>query len=192
MAYIHDTTMSPTKLELLEPWLRNQPWYAGSGRPDLAKAGGFRLDDPDGEVGIEFMFVRDDANGDGTTYHVPLTYRGVPLESAAAALIGNGEHGVLGKRWIYDGVHDPVLMAQVVALLEGMAVPQHQSESDTADPTVRVVNAVSGDTESAVADRLRVLRVLGVDVPLEGMTCVTARWRTAAGAEERGPVITLD
>jgi hypothetical protein len=194
MAHIHDTTMSPSKLELLEPWLPRQPWYAGSGRPDLTKVGGFRLDDPDGEVGIEFMFVRDDANGDGTTYHVPLTYRGAPLDSSDAALIGNAEHGVLGKRWIYDGARDPVLMAQVVALLRGEAVPQHQSESDTVDATVHVVNAVSGDAErdAAVADRIRVLRVLGVDAPLDGATCVTAGWRTAGGGEQRGPVITLD
>jgi hypothetical protein len=139
------------------------------------------------------MFVRDGTDGDGTTYHVPMTYRGAPLDSNDAALIGNGEHGVLGKRWIYDGAHDPVLMAQVVALLQGKAVPQHQSQSDTVDPTVQVVNAVSADAErAAIADRTRVLRVLGVDVPLDGATCVIAGWRTATGADERGPVITLD
>jgi hypothetical protein len=193
MAHIHDTTMSPTKLELLEPWLRKQRWYAGPGQPDLTKVGGFRLDDPEGEVGIEFMFVRDDADGDGTTYHVPMTYRGAPLDSAEDALIGNGEHGVLGRRWIYDGAHDPVLMAQVVALLQGKAVPQHQSESDTVDPTVHVVNAVSADAErAATADRIRLLRVLGVDAPLDGATCVMAGWRMAGGADARGPVITLD
>lgn len=60
MAIIHDTTMSPGKLDLLASWLPAQPWWAGRGQgPDLARAGGFRLDDPDGEVGIEFMTVTD-------------------------------------------------------------------------------------------------------------------------------------
>jgi hypothetical protein len=60
MAIIHNTTMSPGKLELLQVWLPAQPWYLNSGHvPELAKAGGFRLDDPAGEVGIEFMVVTD-------------------------------------------------------------------------------------------------------------------------------------
>ena len=45
MAIIHHTTMTPTKLELLAPWLPTQPWYPGTGsEPELGKAGGFRLD----------------------------------------------------------------------------------------------------------------------------------------------------
>ncbi|MGC5411428.1 maltokinase N-terminal cap-like domain-containing protein, partial [Streptomyces sp. DT225] len=55
MAVIHRTTLSPTKLELLTAWLPTRPWYAGSTSPSLVKSGGFRLDDPQGEVGIEFM-----------------------------------------------------------------------------------------------------------------------------------------
>ena len=52
MAVIYDTTMSPGKLELLTVWLPTQPWYLGGGHePELAKVGGFRLDDPQGEVG---------------------------------------------------------------------------------------------------------------------------------------------
>jgi hypothetical protein len=47
MAIIHDTTMTPGKLELLTSWLPAQPWYFRTGRElELAKAGGFRLDDP--------------------------------------------------------------------------------------------------------------------------------------------------
>jgi hypothetical protein len=64
VAIIHDTTMSPGKLELLRDWLPARPWYLASGRgPELAKAGGFRLDDPAGEVGIEFVFAWPVANG---------------------------------------------------------------------------------------------------------------------------------
>ena len=51
MAIIHDTTMSPGKLELLAGWLPAQPWYCGAGsEPALSKAGGFRLDDPQGRL----------------------------------------------------------------------------------------------------------------------------------------------
>ncbi|CAM5708775.1 hypothetical protein SFUMM280S_01006 [Streptomyces fumanus] len=54
MAVIHRTYVKPTKLELLTSWLPSRPWYrGGAGEPELTKAGGFRLDDPEGEVGIE-------------------------------------------------------------------------------------------------------------------------------------------
>lgn len=120
MAVIHQTTMSPAKLELLAAWLPGQPWYIGTGRgPDLVRAGGFRLDDPRGEVGIEFMAVTDLSGDRATTYHVPITYRGNALDGAGSTLVGTAEHGVLGRRWVYDGAADPVLIAQLVALMQG-------------------------------------------------------------------------
>ena len=83
MAIIHRTTMSPGKLELLAAWLPAQPWYHRSGRaPELARAGGFRLDDPQGEVGIEFMVVTDGPESGGAAYHVPMTYRAQALPGA--------------------------------------------------------------------------------------------------------------
>src|SRR4051812_3570327 len=119
MAHIHQTSMTPTKLELLTGWPPSRPWYAG-GAESLAKGGGFRLDDPAGQVGLEVMLVRAGA----VTYCVPMTYRGAPLAAAEQALIGTSEHGVLGTRWVYDGPHDPVLVAQLVALVQGRAEPQ--------------------------------------------------------------------
>ncbi|MCZ2524104.1 maltokinase N-terminal cap-like domain-containing protein [Streptomyces sp. HB2AG] len=137
MSVIHRTTMKPTKLELLAPWLPGRPWYLGAGgEPRLTRAGGFRLDDPQGEVGIEFMVAVDEAGDRPVAYQVPLTYRGAPLDGAEHALVGTSEHGVLGRRWIYDGVHDPVLLARLFALLDGEAEPQQQSISNTPDPTV--------------------------------------------------------
>ncbi|WP_225094861.1 1,4-alpha-glucan branching protein [Streptomyces sp. CoH27] len=143
MAIIHHTTLKPTKLELLTDWLPTRPWYrGGSGAPVLTKSGGFRLDDPEGEVGIEFMVATDTSATEPTAYFVPLTYRGAPLDGAEHALIGTMEHGVLGKRWVYDGCHDPVLVAELLSLIEGRAQAQAQSINDTPDP--EVVHSYSG------------------------------------------------
>jgi hypothetical protein len=145
MAIVHDTTMSPGKLELLAVWLPAQPWFRGGGRkPELTKVGGFRLDDPLGEVGIEFMLVADGSRDQSAVYQVPLTYRGRELPGAGGRLIGTSEHGVLGHRWIYDGTRDPVLVAQLVALIQGEAEAQAQSVSNTPDPTVTGQPATGG------------------------------------------------
>jgi Maltokinase N-terminal cap domain len=150
MAIIHDTTMSPGKLDLLRAWLPAQPWYMNGGRgPELAKAGGFRLDDPAGEVGIEFMVVADGSGDRVTTYQVPLTYRAGPLAGAESGLIGTAEHGVLGRRWVYDGTRDPVLVTELVALIQGQAEPQAQSASNTPDPTVTGQPVASGSLAAA-------------------------------------------
>jgi Maltokinase N-terminal cap domain len=145
MAIIHNTTLTPTKLELLTDWLPDQPWYADRGRaPELAKAGGFRLDDPLGEVGIEFMVVTDGSDDLAVSYLVPLTYRASALEGADGALVGTTEHGVLGQRWVYDGINDPVLVGQLVALVHGQAQAQMQSVNDTSDPSVTCVPVATG------------------------------------------------
>ncbi|MDH6628536.1 hypothetical protein M2271_006369 [Streptomyces sp. LBL] len=148
MAVIHRTTVKPTKLELLTAWLPTRPWYAGGpGEPVLAKAGGFRLDDPKGEVGIEFMVATDTSGNLPAAYLVPLTYRGAPLAGAEHALVGTMEHGVLGTRWAYDGSHDPVLVTQLLALIEGSAQAQAQSVSDTPDNDV--TRSCAGDVPLA-------------------------------------------
>jgi hypothetical protein len=214
MAIIHNTTMSPGKLELLAAWLPAQPWYRQTGHePDLAKAGGFRLDDPQGEVGIEFMVVTDGSGNRAATYQVPLTYRAGALAGADGGLIGTSEHGVLGRRWIYDGVHDPVL----VALIQGEAEPQAQSLSNAADPTVtgqpvaagsltpvRSAVAANGPSstelrvETASADdvntgelTLRINRILQPGDRIDdnrdaGPPCLSATWRLPDGTHVRG------
>ncbi|MDI3403772.1 maltokinase N-terminal cap-like domain-containing protein [Streptomyces cavernicola] len=137
MALIHQTTLKPTKLELLTDWLPSRAWYAGTGAaPELRKAGGFRLDDPEGEVGIEFMVVTDVSGAAPVTYHVPLSYRGAPLDGAEDGLVGTTEHGVLGKRWVYDAAHDPVAVGELLALLQGRAQAQAQNETDVPDRSV--------------------------------------------------------
>jgi hypothetical protein len=169
MATIHRTTLAPTKLELLAGWLPEQPWYRDTGAPPaLSRAGGFRLDDPAGDVGIEVLLVTDGAGGGGTTYVVPLSYRGAPLVGAERALVGTSEHGVLGTRWIYDAAHDPVAVTQLLSFLEGSADAQQQSQSDTPDPSV-------GRSPLAAAGRLSLPRPLRVSHGTHGRTTVDVR-----------------
>lgn len=219
MAVIHQTTMSPTKLALLADWLPGQPWYAGTAAPDLVRAGGFRIDDPQGEVGIEFMAVTDRSGGHTTTYHVPMTYRGSAFGAISSALIGTGKHGVLGRRWIYDGAADPVLVAQLVALIQGDVLAQAQSVSDTPDPTVACAPvstarlsvsgspALSGGARGteilvpvATADghlsqlAVGIVRFLspasGQAATGQGVGGVSATWRLPDGTQARGPFAT--
>lgn len=110
MAILHQATISPTKAELLEPWLRTRPWWDGAEQREPVVA--FRLDDPAGEVGIE-CFLHGCA--DGSTLFVPVTYRAAALPGAEAHLIGTTEHSVLGTRWVHDACADPVFVATLLA-----------------------------------------------------------------------------
>ncbi|MEU1179866.1 1,4-alpha-glucan branching protein [Streptomyces sp. NPDC005820] len=208
MAVIHRTDLKPTKLDLLTAWLPSRPWYQGAaGAPRLTKAGGFRLDDPQGEVGIEFMVVTDASAPHPTTYLLPLTYRGAPLDGAEHALVGTMEHGVLGRRWAYDGCHDPVLVDRLAALVEGVAQAQDQNTSDTPDREVVASRTGGGSlpTDFTAADdregtalispdgtTVRLRRVLepapdGPFVAPRGVIGqVTGSWRLPDGTRARG------
>ncbi|MEU4562582.1 hypothetical protein AB0F72_29750 [Actinoplanes sp. NPDC023936] len=114
MALLHKATITPSKLELLTAWLPGRPWQDGPIGADLTRVAGARFDDPDGAVGIETLLVR---SGDGPVLHVPLTYRGAPLDGAEKHLIGTCEHSVLGTRWVYDATGDPVYVAALVEVI---------------------------------------------------------------------------
>lgn len=199
MAILHKTTLTPTKMELLSGWLPSRPWYQGTGAaPEVVKAGAFRLDDPAGEVGIEFYVGRCGE----VAYHAPMTYRAAPLDGAEDALIGTMEHGVLGRRWVYDATRDPVFADRVAALLRGDAGPASGSVSDAPDPTVLVspldgaAGAAEGFTASDDADGTIVrigamaVRVHRVLVPVAGEAVspgqVSATWRLPGDTQARG------
>lgn len=202
MSLIHRTTLTPTKLELLTEWLPGQPWYRGAGTPELGKGGGFRLDDPANVVGIEFAVVTDG----GVLYHTPMTYRSEPLPDAEHALIGVMEHGVLGTRFCYDGVHDPVLVRTLVALCNGEVRPQMQSVSDAVDPSVTAAHTggriepealtVTANTAEGTDLRLRpdltlrIRRHLADPVPAN-LGTVTATVRPSDNEETLAPVVLL-
>ena len=62
MAEILDATLTPGKVDLVAAWIGSQRWYAAKGRtPALRPLFAWRLDDPEGEVGIETFVIADDA-----------------------------------------------------------------------------------------------------------------------------------
>lgn len=188
MAVIHQTVLKPTKLELLTSWLPSRPWYrGGTGEPRLTKAGGFRLDDPEGDVGIEFMVVTDASGTRPVSYLVPLTYRGARLDGADHALVGTMDHGVLGPRWAYDGCHDPVMVAQLLALIEGRAQAQDQSISDTLDREVTRSYAGDGVTRADLA-AIAADDPEGTDLPLADGSTLRLN-RVLRPAPDSGPVL---
>jgi maltokinase len=158
VAEIHTAaTLRPSKIELVQGWMGEQRWYAAKGRqPRLRLLATWRLDDPEGEVGIETLLVADEAGADTVVYQVPLTYRGEPLGSADHALVGTMDHSVLGRRWVYDGPHDPVYAAQLLELVQGRVQAQSSKESGAVEESVTGVPQPSWGPEV----RVRTSRVL--------------------------------
>ncbi|KUL38849.1 1,4-alpha-glucan branching protein [Streptomyces sp. NRRL F-4489] len=196
MAVIHETTLTPTKLELLADWLPGQPWYTGTqASPRLDKAGGFRIDDPEGEVGIEFMVATDRSGAAEVAYLVPLSYRGAPLDGAEQGLIGTTEHGVLGRRWVYDGAHDPVLVGQLLALLQGRAEAQAQNASDTRDESVIAHPGATAGGLGVLSSAVRPPRVVsgphGTEIHVETGVAEDAAGQSAGGRPARTVAVTL-
>lgn len=187
MAIIHRATITPTKGELLDAWLDSQPWC-----PDGAveMLGSYRFDDPAGQVGVEGLLVRRS----GLLLHLPLSYRGAPLEGGESFLISTMQHSALGERWVYDATGDPVAVHCFVRALRG---EQEQAgmelwDGDTLvgrrEPTARVYAEPGspGATPSAgvavvAADgiELRLARVIGTE--LNGERQLVAEWAGGRG-----------
>ncbi len=113
MAIFHVATNTPSKSDLIAPWLHEQPWGPNRAGP-IELLGGFHLDDPDGEVGMQVFVV---AAG-GRRFQVPLTYRATPLPALGDAMLGEMQHSVLGARFVYDGLADE----RFVTVLAGVAL----------------------------------------------------------------------
>lgn len=192
MALIHRATLHPTKVELLADWLPTRAWRTGS-TGEVRRVAGYRFDDPAGAVGMETMLVRV---GDGPVLQVPLTYRDAPLDGGDEWLIGTTEHSVLGTRWVYDAVGDPVYAAALAdAILSGHGQAQEFMQvEDRLEPrelsmgiTVTghvpggalgaVERVVDGDPASIVAGtvEMTVRRRLDTDGDLAGAV-LTGTW----------------
>ncbi|MGL3806524.1 maltokinase N-terminal cap-like domain-containing protein [Paeniglutamicibacter sp. R2-26] len=191
MSVIFETTMAPTKRELMASWLPGQSWFAGNTAPSLRVVGGFRLDDPAGKVGLEMILVLDEAPEAPVLYHVPLSYRGEALPGAEGFLVGTSEHGVLGTRWIYDAAGDPVWQEQVRALAAGSVQAQHQSTSNTPEPAVTVgFGPSTGESRPVFPVVVRRPRA-GAWGSAEARAWIGAPWPAGAGDVVTGAVIEL-
>ena len=161
------STLNPSLSELLRAWLPRQRWFpVKTGDFTLSPVGGVRLDDGSGEVGIEVFLAAvtyPTADGGSRTdvVQVPLSHRIEPLPGKEAALVGEGGDA-RGRRWIYDGVHDPVFVSAWLELMrsggtsaEGNAVG-HLVPSDyplpTATGTVKVLSGEQSNSSVIVDD----------------------------------------
>jgi hypothetical protein len=111
MALFHRATITPSKEELIATWAPTRPWGPPATDP-LNVIGSYRFDDPDGRVGMETHI----AGAGDALYQVPLTYRDEPLVGADDALITEMQHSVLGTRWVYDGLRDPLFVVMLAAV----------------------------------------------------------------------------
>ena len=177
MAIIHvRATIAPTKRELAEAWLDRQR-LGGAG--DAEMLGSYRFDDPAGEVGIEALLVRRADE----VFHLPLTYRAAPLNGAEEHLITTMEHSVLGRRWVYEAVGDPVALACYAAALAGQ---QEQAIFEIWDGGVivgqrpnTVTLTVEGDGPAGGEVRLYHETGDSAGRPAAGR-CLVATWDTAS------------
>jgi hypothetical protein len=179
MGIVHKATLSPSKQEIVAAWLPTRSWAGG--RTIAEKVAEYRLDDPEGDVGVETILWRAD---DGALLQTPLTYRAAPLVGAEDHLITTTRHSVLGERWVYDGCGDPVWAATLATAIatggrqsqmyvedggERVEIPARMqvrgSGGDSPAPVVTTVDDVGDDgavtTVRAGAVELALARVVG-------------------------------
>lgn len=179
-AEIHDATLTPTKLELLGAWLPSQSWFAGSA-DDLERVAAYRFVDPEGEVGIETILIRSG----GAIYQVPLTYRAEALDEASDSLVGTTEHSVLGTRYVYDAVGDPVYLVELLRVIH-----EGDTEADLSrgEKSMTVEGSGIVPVSNAASESMRVVRVLdGSHVPgtRPPLGTLTGKWTDADGGHEQ-------
>ncbi|GAB3562910.1 CG0192-related protein [Spelaeicoccus albus] len=196
MAIMYKADLSPTKAELIARWLPLQQWMpAAADDANLQLLGSFRFDDPDGEVGLETHLARLA----GTVAHVPLSYRGAPLDGAEPGLLGTMEHSVLGTRWIYDAAWDPTYWTGLAAAildrmpqaeqffavnggLERAPETAHIDSSGTLDAELPPIRDVTPKTDGAVTTvsagdiDISIFRVIDTTGRIDIEPALTATW----------------
>lgn len=182
-AKIEEATLIPSKLDLLRDWLPRQSWFAGDAA-DLERVGAFRFVDPDGEVGIETLLVRSGS----VTYQVPLTYRAAALDEAETSFVGTLEHSVLGTRWVYDAVGDPVY---VVELLRVIHEGDTEAELSRGEKTATAQGSGIVRVSNAASEAVRLVRVLdGKHIPhTMPLGTLVANWRE--DDQERSEILAI-
>lgn len=188
------TTLVPSKLELVAEWLQQQPWFTGDAS-GIERVSGYRLDDPEGEVGIDGLLV---SAGGEQVYHVPLTYRGAPLPGGEAHLVGTMEHGVLGTRWVTEGAGDPVYRAVVAQVIaqggSGSEELVSQPDGSTVARTIEMPIRGSGQPDAQVPEMWAAEVTLGDGASVAATGFATLRVIHVPGADSaaaRGAAGTL-
>lgn len=200
MAILYRAQLRPSKLELIVPWLMEQSWACRSNE-EWRSVASYRFDDPAGEVGMETFIL---SAGQGEELHVPVTYRGAPLERADAALIGTMDHSVLGKRWVYDATGDPVY-AQALAstirnggneaeqyvekdgqreLIAGTAQVRGSGSDSLKVPVPSELNVVTAGSVTTITTEdavLSVIRRVGDALPGDTAASLTGVWESSPG-----------
>lgn len=138
MGVFHRATIVPNKVDLITAWIPTRPWGPTSAGP-IEMIGTYRIDDPNGRVGMEVFLIR----AQDILMQVPLSYRDEPLDGAADALITEMRHSVLGNRWVYDGLRDPlfVMMLAAVAMTgqgEALGMTEYDGRWYIAPTNVRI------------------------------------------------------
>ncbi|MEU7902544.1 CG0192-related protein [Actinoplanes sp. NPDC049118] len=172
MALLYRAELKPSKLELVAAWLPGRPWFEGTAAPVLDRVAAYRFDDPAGEVGIETLLVRF---GDGPIHQVPLTYRGAPLDGGDGWLIGTMEHGVLGRRWVYDALGDPVYLAALAGAFAGVPQAEEFFEVDGRLERRAPSMAITGSGAVPEGGEATVVRRLGDGAASAG-AALTGTW----------------
>ncbi len=113
-------------LRLLAGWLPGQRWYAAGPHAPALVAAAQPQPAAAGAARVWVLVVRDTAPQPPVTYQVPLVDRPAARAGADHALVGVLEDPDLGRRWVYDGPHDP---AYVTGLVGCVAVPTQPQAS---------------------------------------------------------------
>jgi hypothetical protein len=87
----------------------------------------------------------------GVLFQVPLTYREQALDSAEAGLIRRMEHSVLGTRWVYDGLRDPLFVVMLTGVTmtgqrEALGMAVYEDRWYVAPSNVRQCCATTGSS----------------------------------------------
>jgi predicted trehalose synthase len=143
-------------IEAIGPWLARQRWYSGKGgSPRLRPIATIPLPAPEGAE-FSIRLILDDG-ADPLLYQVPVSVRSLPLPGPEAARAGVDAAG----RTIYDGAHDPELVAALFELMSSggtargpvATVHGHASPGSPALPPLssRVLGGEQSNTSIVVA-----------------------------------------